>query len=226
MARERRGGTLEMTLHAVEAGPPEDGYEPVRLVTSRGDVHGRYYRADGATRGAVWVGGAGGGWDTPAQGLYPRLCQEFAADGIASLRVRFRNSHSLEEATLDVLMGAAYLQSQGVDALALTGHSLGGAVVIQAAAATPAVRTVVALATQSYGAEPAGRLGPRCSLLLIHGLADKILPARCSEHVHQLAHEPKRLVLHPGGRHVLDEVEPQVYDAVREWIPAQLRRDT
>jgi hypothetical protein len=48
--------------------------------------------------------------------------------------VRFRHPTRLEESILDVLAGINYLQSEGMKVIALTGHSFGGAVVIQAAA--------------------------------------------------------------------------------------------
>ncbi len=202
-------------------------YQPIRLVTSRGEVGCRFYATPTATRcGAIWVGGAGGGWDTPARGLYPRLCEELIDEGVASLRVRFRNPRMLAKAAFDVRAGLAYLQDKGIDTVALTGHSLGGAAVIQAAAAAPNARTVVALATQSYGADPAARLGPRCSILLLHGTADQVLPARCSQHVHDIARKPKRLVRCPGAGHVLNEAADDVYREVRSWIVTQLNAPT
>jgi hypothetical protein len=56
-----------------------------------------------------------------------------------------------------------------VQHVALTGHSFGGAVVIQAAAHSDAVRTCVPMSTQTYGVDPARELSPRCSILLAHG---------------------------------------------------------
>ncbi|MBV9468028.1 MAG: hypothetical protein JOZ57_02140, partial [Abitibacteriaceae bacterium] len=82
-----------------------EGYCPLRIVTNRGEVQGRHYRVEDAKCGVIFVGGAGGGWDSPACGLYPRLCKELAGKGVASLRVRFRDPHQLGEATLDVLAG-------------------------------------------------------------------------------------------------------------------------
>src|SRR4051794_15003136 len=81
--------------------------------------------------------GAGGGWDSPARGLSPRLCEELRAEGIASLRVCFRNPADLAGCVLDVRAGLAYLEHGGAEKVALAGHSLGGAVVIQAAAVSP-----------------------------------------------------------------------------------------
>jgi pimeloyl-ACP methyl ester carboxylesterase len=216
------GQRADLTLREVETGGLEDGYYPVRLVTARGEVDCRHYRVPGARRAALWVGGVGGGWDTPARGLYPRLCEDLTEDGITSLRVRFRYPADLDECVMDLLAGLYYLRGEGVEVMGLVGHSLGGAVVIQAAEFEP-VRTVVALSTQSYGAAAVSALAPRCSLLLIHGTADRVLPPSSSEYVFDLAGEPKRLVLYDGAGHVLDEVADDVYRVVREWIVDRLR---
>ena len=197
-------------------------YRSLTLSTSRGHVECRHYEAPGARRAAVWVGGVGGGFDTPASGLYPQLCGELVDAAIASLRVRFRHPTLLDEAVFDVLAGVAYLEETGVDDVALVGHSFGGAVVIRAGARSDAARTVVTLATQGYGAGPVSALSPRCSILLVHGTNDRVLPPHSSEYVHGLAHEPKRLVLYPGAGHGLDEAADEVRELVRSWILEQL----
>jgi pimeloyl-ACP methyl ester carboxylesterase len=217
-----RGELLEMVIEGVVGGEPQEGYIPLTFATSRGNVQARYYQAPGARLGAVCVGGASGGWDTPARGLYPRLSQDLLASGISSLHVRYRHPVDLDESALDVLAGVDYLQSEGVGAVGTMGHSFGGAVVIQAAVASPAVRTVVTLATQSYGAWPVGELSPRASILLIHGADDQVLDPSSSEHVYSLAHDPKRLVIYPGAGHRLDEVADEVTELVRSWTVGQL----
>jgi len=45
--------------------------------------------------------------------------------------------------------------------VALVGHSFGGAVVIRVGVASPAVATVAALSSQSYGTEDVASLAPR-----------------------------------------------------------------
>lgn len=223
-----------MVVQDIQVEPQREGYHPVKLITSRGEIDCRYYPVTGAQKGAIWVGGVGGNWDTPAQGLYPRLCQELreydkdalgSRFAIASLRIRYRYPTELEESILDVLAGISYLEGEGIKAVALIGHSFGGAVVIQAATNSPIVRTVVTLATQSYGAAAASELAPRCSLLLVHGTADEILPPSCSKYVYQLAKEPKHLILYPNARHGLDEVSQEVHACVRDWVIENLNTD-
>ncbi|WP_049976408.1 alpha/beta hydrolase [Azospirillum sp. B506] len=198
-----------------------EGFRPVTLETDRGPVQSRYYPAPGGELAVLWVGGVGGGFDTPACGLYPRLAADFTADGVASLRLCFRDSRDLAEAVYDVLCGLSFLGRQGIHHVALVGHSFGGAVVIQAAASNRgAVCTVVTLATQSYGTDPVGDLS--CPILLIHGEADGILPASCSIHVHRKACEPKKLVLVPGTGHALEEASEAVCREVRDWLKTYL----
>lgn len=220
-----KGELLEIAIDDIEVDSSEDDYYQVKLVTNRGNIKFRYYQVSGAKRGAIWVGGVGGDWDTPAKGLYPRICQELKGEEIASLRVRFRHPTVLEEALLDVLTGISFLESDGIETVALTGHSFGGAVVIQAAAISSVVRTVVTLATQSYGAAPASELAPGCSIQLIHGKKDHVLPPFCSEYIYSIAQDPKNLILYEGADHGLDAVAEDVYQAVYSWIVEQLKED-
>ena len=50
-------------------------------------------------------------------------------------------------------------------------------------------------------AEVVTRLGPETALLLLHARGDELVPYAVSEELHAAAHEPKRLVLFPGGHH-------------------------
>ncbi len=217
------GGRLEMEILDVQVGSVEaEGYRTITLATSRGDVECRHYPVLNATRAALWVPGAISGWHTPAGNLYPRLSREFLAEGIASLQVLYRQAAVLGECVLDVLAGLAYLEGEGIEAISLTGHSFGGAVVIQAGAASALTRAVVTLSTQGAGAEAVTRLPDDCAILLVHGTADEILPPAGSERVHARAHAPKRLVLYPDANHNLDQVAAEVHDLVRDWILQEL----
>jgi cephalosporin-C deacetylase-like acetyl esterase len=209
-----------------------DGYTPIRLVTSRGGGRGvdcRYYYTAGASNAVIWVGGVGGGWDTPARELYPHLCQKLIRKDINSLRVRFRYPTDLYQCILDVIEGIHFLEKQGIESVGLVGHSFGGAVVIQAAAAADAsssdlVWTVVTLSTQSYGAEGVSRLKRGRSILLIHGTDDKVLPPYCSSNVYNLANDPKEIIFYKGATHGLDEVAGEVHQKVHDWLVKYLNK--
>jgi alpha-beta hydrolase superfamily lysophospholipase len=115
--------------------------------------------------------------------------------------------------------------------VALRGSSMGGFAAIHAAARDPELCAVVAIcpapedvllrmlradgeshfrcdlpATLSWlesldiYAAAAG-LGPRTSLLLLHARGDEQVPYDVSERLFAAAHEPKRLLLMPGGHH-------------------------
>jgi len=49
--------------------------------------------------------------------------------------------------------------------------------------------------------DAAGRLGPETALLLLHARGDEQIPWTVSDQLHAAAHEPKRLVVLPGGHH-------------------------
>src|SRR3712207_3421720 len=50
-------------------------------------------KENGIKSGVVLVGGVGGGWDSPARGLYHSLSIRLSRElGICSLRIRFRHS--------------------------------------------------------------------------------------------------------------------------------------
>lgn len=212
-----------MSVHEVEVGAPEDGWHPVRMRTDRGDLELCQHPAPGARSAVVMVGGVGGGWDTPAGDLYPRLGEGLALSGICALRVCHRFPANWTECLLDLRAAIDYLDDLGLRSVGLVGHSFGGAVVIRAAELAPArVRAVVTLATQSWGTEGVGALGKECALLLVHGTADQVLSPGCSELVYERAHEPKRLVMLSRTGHDLTEAHDQVLALVREWMVEQL----
>lgn len=215
--------TIDLQVTGFEVGQQQSGYHPITLESNRGQILTRLYPVpEGTERAVITVGGVGGSWDTPARDLYPRLGSELPDAGIALCRVRFRHPTVLEEAILDVLATLAFLEAEGVRQVGLVGHSFGGAVVIQAAASSKLVRTVVTLATQGYGADPASELGPHCSLLLIHGTADRVLTPACSQHAFAEARDPKELMLYEGAGHGLETVSEEVHQKVLTWLVTQL----
>lgn len=199
-------------------------YTPLKFVTARGRIAGRYYQVENSYSGVIYVGGVGGGFDTPANELYPYLSEKFKREGISSLRIRFRNSRNLEEAVYDVIAGIKFLEKEGISKIALVGHSFGGAVVIQAAELSSSVKTVVTLATQSHGAENVSLISSDTSILLIHGAEDNVLPSFSSKRVFDIAHETKKMIILPDNGHCLDESAIDVKDAVYNWILNQLNK--
>jgi pimeloyl-ACP methyl ester carboxylesterase len=216
------------TLPERAAGESESvAYERVVLQSARGPVETRFYCRPDLDCGAIYAGGIGGGFDTPARGLYPALCMGLMPSRVCGLRVSYRNPHDLSESVSDVLAGLRFLHDRGIHDTVLVGHSFGGAVVARAAASSNRhssfVRAVVLLATQAHGVEALADLAPSTGALMIHGTSDSVLPPSCSEYAYRLAHEPKKLTLFPDASHSLDEVASEVRKEVREWILARIR---
>lgn len=210
-----RGETVESEEHNIVA---------MRLQTDRGDIISRFHPVDPAKTkglGVVWVGGAGGGLDGPARGLYPAASERLQEVGIASLRLHYRRPNDLENCILDTLAGVAFLVKKGATRVALVGHSFGGAVVISAGAVSPNVQAVVPMSSQTYGTELTPNVAPR-PMLLIHGMADDVLSPMCSRQLYAAAREPKEIKLYPGTGHGLDEVRQEVLDLLVRWIPEKL----
>lgn len=198
--------------------------EAVRIETARGAVEARWGEAPGSSTAILMVGGADGGFDGPAEALYPTLAEDAAARGWSSLRLDFRIHrfpNDVEEGLHDALAGLAWLADRGIERVGLIGHSFGGAVVIQAGVLASAARSVVTLATQTAGAMNIGQLAPT-PVLLIHGADDIRLSPRCSEQLYALAGEPKELVLIEGATHSLRQAREEVRGRILEWFEGTL----
>jgi hypothetical protein len=214
---QETGTTLSLELLWVEEGPVVDGVEHLRLATDAGLISCQYHEAVGGDAAVVWVGGAGGGMDGPARGLYPRLAGQLVRDGISSLRLDYRHADFLETCVLDTLMGTVYLGTRGRLRVALVGHSFGGAVAITAGAMSNAVLAVAALSSQTFGTDPVAELSPR-PLLLIHGESDEVLPVDCSRELYLRAREPRTLRLYPDCGHGLDECRDRLDHDLLAWL--------
>ena len=213
---------LSLELHNVERGPTVAGVQELVLHTGSGAIPCRLHAADAGDAAVVWVGGAGGGLDGPAGGLYPSLAEHLLQDQIASLRLHYRQPNRLTECVLDTLLGVAYLGMEGHARVALVGHSFGGAVVITAGAVDDGVVGVVAMSSQTFGTRIVHEVSPR-PLLLMHGTADEILPDACSRDIYARAREPKQILLYDGCRHGLDECREAVDRDLLGWLRQVLR---
>jgi alpha-beta hydrolase superfamily lysophospholipase len=212
----------EFSLESVTLNGVAEGVEDLTLHTTAGPLTARLHPAPTGAPAVVWVGGAGGGLDGPAWGMYPRLAGQLASQDIASLRLHYRQPNYLEECVADTLLAVAYLRQQrGYVGIALVGHSFGGAVVISAGALSADVAAVVAMSSQGYGTTLAPQVSP-LPLLLVHGTADEILPAAVSRDIYARANEPKELRLYQGCRHGLDECRDEVDEAVESWLRKHL----
>ncbi len=196
---------------------------PITLINKDEHVTNcRYYPVKGSKKGVILVGGIGGNFDSPAKNLYPKLAIKLSQEGINALRVQFRYPTDLEESVQDVLVGAEFLNSEGVLALGLVGHSFGGVVVIQASTKLDTAKAVVTLATQSYGGDVVADLPAHTSIMLIHGSDDETLSPQNSSRLYDIAREPKELHILEGNGHGLVESADEVFRLVYSWLIKKL----
>ncbi len=199
----------------------------LEIESARGPIAALYSPPPAETDAAaavIMVGGADGGFDGPAEAIYPTLAEDLAVLGVGALRLDFRIHkfpNDVEEAVHDLLGGIAYLAGEGVERIGLLGHSFGGAVVIEAGVRSTGVTCVATLATQTAGAQRVAELAP-VPLLLAHGLDDRRLTPECSRTLHGMAGEPRELVLFPGATHSLRQVRAELRTLLLDWFRARL----
>lgn len=196
---------------------PQHRYRTVRLYLENGSVLGHHYEAPEATSAVLWLGGVGGGFDSPAHDLFDRLAADFTERGISSLRIRYRLPTDFEWCIEDALVGIEFIRQTGLERVALVGYSLGGAVAIQAGAAAPSIAAVAVIASQSYGTGAANRIAPR-PLLIIQGENDQIISPDCATYIYEHALEPKQIVLIPNADHCFDHTGSELQDALEKFL--------
>jgi len=199
----------------------EPGSLRLLLDTTRGQIEGMLRPVEGGTDAVICVGGALGGLNGPADGIYRDLGGLLDAAGVTVLRLAYRTPNTFEECVLDVLAGCSFLKGIGVTSVVLVGHSFGGAVVIKAGQLHPMVRAVASLSPQLFGTRQIEELGR--PLLLVHGTSDLVLDHEASEDIYRRALEPKRLVLYAGAGHSLIQAKDELRSLLTEWIPAQFQ---
>lgn len=217
----------DLDLRILRAGgsPGEvEGTVNITLQTTRGDINAILHPVEGGTGAVVCVGGAMGGYDGPANGLYKRLPALLADSQTTVLRVQYRIPNEFEECVLDALAGCSFMKGIGATDLVLVGHSFGGAVVIRAGELFPLVNGVVSMSPQLHGTRQVENLGK--PLLLVHGMSDTVLDHEASEDIYRRALEPKRIVLYAEAGHSLVQAADKIDALLKEWIPARLRDET
>lgn len=212
---------ITLRLLRVGAAPGDaDGEYRLVLETTRGNIEGRFHPVEGGTSAIICVGGAMGGLDGPADGLYARLPALLAPAMVTVLRLNYRQPNALDECVADVLAGCSFLKGIGATDIALVGHSFGAAVVIKAGGLTPLVRGVAALSTQLHGTQQVHEMDT--PLLLVHGMADTILSHEASEHVYRRAGGPHQMVLYSDTGHSLRPAKDEIDALLAAWLPARL----
>jgi alpha-beta hydrolase superfamily lysophospholipase len=155
---------------------------------------------------------------------------------------------------IDDVLAMCELMRSHAPRVALRGSSMGGFCAIEAAARDPSLCAVVAICPatedlllrglrseelQGFEAdrdalepwfetldlyEAVGRLGPETSLLLLHARGDEQIPYTVSEELFAAAHEPKRLLILPGGHHRSLQHDLEIQSISRRFIVDAARR--
>ena len=141
-----------------------------------------------------------------------------------------RSEGELGAGAIDDVLAMCALVRERAPRLALRGSSMGGFMAIMAAAADGDVDAVVGICPapedfllrglrserfefradrasiepwleRASLREAAASLAPRCALLLMHAQGDEQVPYTVSQELFEVAGEPKRLLLMPGGHH-------------------------
>lgn len=216
---ERLSADAEIAIEAVAGREGADGTFELLIKTSRGEISGLLHPCEGEPGAALFLGGALGGLDGPAGGLYRLLAQTLAArerGGLSGLRLHYRMPGEFLECVLDALTGLSFLKGIGARRVAVVGHSFGAAVAIKAGELSGLACGVAALSSQLYGTRTVERLGK--PLLLAHGTLDSVLDCQASRDIYERALEPKQLVLYEGAGHALTQCADEVFELLRDWL--------
>jgi alpha-beta hydrolase superfamily lysophospholipase len=207
-----------LSIRQAAVAPEPDGSYRLMLRTTRGDIPGMLNICAGETGAVVFISGASGGFDGPADGVYARLASALVPAGETSLRLQYRHPGEFDECLLDVLAAFSFLKGIGAERAVVVGHSFGGAVAVRATELSPFVSAVVAMSSQLFGTDGVGNISPR-PVLLVHGMDDQVLEVTASEILYERANEPKRLVLYAQAGHGLAQCKDELFTLLREWIP-------
>jgi uncharacterized protein len=155
---------------------------------------------------------------------------------------------------VDDVLAMCELMRQHAPQVALRGSSLGGFLAIHAAARDPSLCAVVAICAAPedlllrglrseelsdfradrealepwlesldlYGA--VSSFGEATSLLLLHARGDEQIPYTVSEELYAAAHEPKRLLVLPGGHHRSLQHDMEIQSVSRRYIEVAASR--
>jgi hypothetical protein len=205
-----------LAVQEVEVHP---GLRHVEMYTLDGLLTILWHGPRDASDVVLACGGAMGGLLGPARGLYHDLGTALAAEGIATMRVGYREPNHLPRCVHDLVAAADLASRGGARRYVTVGHSFGGAVALQAGLVMGEhCRGVVTLSTQSAGCERADEL--TAPLLLLHGERDELLPPETSGVVQMLAGRGE-VVLLPGAGHLLTEAADDLRTRLGAWITAR-----
>jgi alpha-beta hydrolase superfamily lysophospholipase len=226
--REARDAGLAYAVWLPEDPPPWPAIVVVHGAGSRKENHADFARL------ATAAGWAALAFDLPGHGdSEPPMSGTTVEDVIAMARL---------------LASQAGVDAGRV---AVRGSSLGGFLAIQAAAASPEIAGVIAICPAGADHLASGvrrgnlemrvgdpvaleawllahnvgdaveRIAPR-PLILMHAEGDTQIPSDHSEELYELAGEPRKLVIAPGGAHTTVQHDPELQAMALRWLEREL----
>ena len=211
---------------------------PPELGSRDGIAYALFLPAGAPAAGVVVLHGAGSAKESHFD--FAHLCRESGVAALCfDARGHGASEGAFGPGAIDDVLAMCDLLREHVHRVALRGSSMGGFCAIHAAARDPSLAAVVAicpapedrllrgLRSGDFGfrcdtaiTEPwleaadlydsVGRLGVDTALLLLHARGDERIPYTVSERLFAAAHEPKRLLLFPGGHHRSLQHDPEV----------------
>ncbi len=226
---------------------------PPELGTSDGLAYALFLPEDKPEAGVVILHGAGSAKESHfdfARGCRDDGLAALAFDA----RGHGRSEGRYGPGAVDDALAMVELLRRQVQVIALRGSSMGGFTAIHAAAQDPSVAAVVAIcpapeellvrALRAEGPEhfrcdveateawlrsldlyrAVAELGPDTALLLLHARGDEQVPYTTSEELFAAAHEPKRLLVLPGGHHRSLQHDMELQAVSRRFVRDAARR--
>lgn len=212
--------TQSLSVQGISMLPQVGAFRPAVLETSGGLIETRWYAAAGATSAAVFFGDTGGGFDSPADGLFDRLAERVQGAGAGALRVQYRRPTDPVAIGLDGLVSCFMLQRLEVARIVVVGWGLGAMAALQAASLFPTVTAVALLAPYGVAQGAASRLGR--PLAIWHGTSDALAPTDLTRALLERADDPKRVRYVPEAGHDLVVGAEALETELAAWLEQQL----
>jgi pimeloyl-ACP methyl ester carboxylesterase len=193
-----------------------EGLDHIEMYTRTGLLTLLWHGPGDRRQVLLMVGGAMGGMLGPGRALYQHLGVGMVDSGVGAIRVGYRRPNDIDLCVLDTMAAAEMAARQGARGFVVMGHSFGGAVAIQTAAALGDMAAgVITAATQAGDCEPGDALA--CPALHLHGGSDELLPPMASEMVQMLT--GGELVVYPEAGHMMSEAHDEMLERLGVWIP-------
>jgi alpha-beta hydrolase superfamily lysophospholipase len=227
--REDRHNGLDYALWLPDEPGPWPGIVVVHGAGSRKENHADFARLATASGWAALT------FDLPGHGKSEPEMTGGAIDAVISM--------------VDLLAVQPGVDSARI---AVRGSSLGGFLALLAAATAPEIAGVIAICPASEGhlargvrsgrfemrigdpvdmeawlltqdvGEAVERIAGR-PLILMHAEGDTQIPSDHSEELYELAGEPRKLVIPPGGAHTTVQHDPELQGMALRWLERELR---